>query len=538
MMTTKNHIFTATPFLQLPAVKKLRELAIAPVDLTKKGGVTPERLETFFVTSCGLRLVFGTERVDKLSLTALKELADESFALEKMMKMQEGEIVNFIQGFESEERPALHTATRDFFGAQERTAIAKSAADEAFAETEKLKKLIEKIDSEKKFTDLIVVGIGGSELGPKAILLAMENLIKEKRQVHFVSSVDPDEMAETLKTLSLKNTLVLTISKSGSTQETLANQTWLLDLFAKSGLASNEHFLVVTQKNSLLDRPEKYLEVFYIWDWIGGRYSVSSMVGGVLLSFALGFETYFEFLRGAHDMDKAALNKDLQKNIPLMEALLGIWNRNFLHYPSVAIIPYCFGLRRFAAHLQQLDMESHGKCVDQRGSLVGFSTGPLIFGEVGTNAQHSFYQLLHQGTDIIPVEMIGFLEPREDSEFSSDASSQQQKLLANLFAQSLALAIGKKSDNPNKNFAGNRPTRLLLAKKLDPYTLGSLLSTFENKIAFQGFIWGINSFDQEGVQLGKVLAKKMLGCIAKTSSEPFALGDAYLTHLQTLKESK
>lgn len=236
-------------------------------------------------------------------------------------------------------------------------------------------------------------------------------------------------------------------------------------------------------------------------------------------------------------MDKVALRSDPKSNLPLISALLGIWNRNFLGLPTVAIIPYSQALIRFPAHLQQLDMESNGKRIDKKGGPVDFDTGPIIWGEPGTNGQHSFYQLIHQGTTTVPVEFLGFKENQRHDDVLFKGTSCQEKLLSNLFAQSIALAIGQKSDNPNKFFPGNRPNRILFANRVDPYTVGAILSYYEHKVAFQGFIWGINSFDQEGVQLGKVLAMKMIDLFAAKragkapDAKAFPLGLAYLTQI-------
>lgn len=234
------------------------------------------------------------------------------------------------------------------------------------------------------------------------------------------------------------------------------------------------------------------------------------MVGGVVLSFAFGYNIFKEILRGANDMDKHVLNFDFRSNVPLMLAMIGIWNRNFLNYPTVAVLPYAECLRDFIAHLQQCDMESNGKHIDKKGNFVTFSTGPIIWGEPGTNSQHSFYQLLHQGTDIIPIEFIGFKNNQYNVDLSIQGTTSQEKLLSNLFAQAIALAKGLHNDNPNKKFEGNKPSCCLLYNQLNPYTIGSLLSLYEHKIVFQGFCWGINSFDQEGVQLGKDLSNLLL----------------------------
>jgi glucose-6-phosphate isomerase len=236
-------------------------------------------------------------------------------------------------------------------------------------------------------------------------------------------------------------------------------------------------------------------------------------------------------------MDKLAKNKDPKMNLPLLGALFGIWNRNFLNLPTVAIIPYSQALSRFPAHLQQLDMESNGKHIDKDGNPVQFETGPIIWGEPGTNGQHSFYQLIHQGTTIVPLEFIGFVNSQYHADVKFQGTTCQEKLLSNLIAQSIGLAIGQKNDNPNKDFRGNRPNSLLLASQLDPYTLGAILAYYEHKVAFQGFIWNVNSFDQEGVQLGKVLALKMIEQFAaKGEGKPideksFPLGAAYMQYL-------
>jgi glucose-6-phosphate isomerase len=231
-------------------------------------------------------------------------------------------------------------------------------------------------------------------------------------------------------------------------------------------------------------------------------------------------------------MDQVALHADFKQNLPLLGALIGIWNRNFLHYPTVAIIPYSRSLARFPAHLQQCDMESNGKRIDRKANATKFQTGPIVWGEPGTNAQHSFFQLIHQGTSIVPLELIGFTHAQGGYDFEWKGTTSQEKLLSNLFAQAIALAKGQKNPNPNKLFPGNRPSSILLAKKLTAYSLGALLSYYENKIAFQGFIWGVNSFDQEGVQLGKQLADKTLHLFSAkrgaSSAEPFPLGQALI----------
>ncbi|MBU6446430.1 MAG: glucose-6-phosphate isomerase, partial [Verrucomicrobia bacterium] len=468
------------------------------------------------------------ERVDESILKALFSLAREAKCMEKMAAMQSGEVINRIEGFESENRSVLHTAMRDQFGSPQTARPAQEAAAMAGRELQKLEKFLK--SQEGKFTDLIQIGIGGSDLGPRALAIALQPFYRPGHRVHFISNVDPDDANAVLSGLDLKKTVVVVVSKSGSTLETLTNEAFVRTRMEKAGIDPKKHFVAVTGEKSPMDNPERYLASFYMWDFVGGRYSATSMVGGVSLGFALGFDGFKEILRGAHEMDHHALTAAPEKNLPLLAALLGVWNRNFLKYPTVAIIPYSQALLRFPAHLQQLDMESNGKRIDQKGSAVPFSTGPIIWGEPGTNGQHSFYQLIHQGTDIVPLEFIGFQHSQYGHDLNIQGTSSQQKLLSNLFAQSIALSVGQTSDNPNKVFPGNRPNRILLGDKCTPHSLGALLAYYEHKVAFQGFIWGINSFDQEGVQLGKKLATKMLHLFAG-QKEDFPLGQSYLGFL-------
>jgi glucose-6-phosphate isomerase len=516
----------------------LTALAQRPIDLSAEGVLSPGRIAHMTAEADGFRLLYGTERVTNEVLEALEELAKETNVFDKMQAMQGGEVLNRIEGFPCENRTVLHTAMRDFFDNPQTTPPAKKAAELAKAEVEKLKAFLNTLDQSNQFTDLVQVGIGGSDLGPRALYLAMQAYKLPNRRVHFVSNVDPDDAAAVLKELDLKKTLVVVVSKSGTTLETLTNEEIIRSHFTKANLKPAEHFIAVTGKGSPMDDPNRYLASFYIWDYVGGRYSATSMVGGVMLGFGLGIDHYLEILRGAHSMDQIALKKDVKSNLPLLSALLGVWNRHFLHYPTVAIIPYSQALVRFTAHLQQCDMESNGKHIDKLARPTDFETGPVIWGEPGTNGQHSFYQLIHQGTSTIPLEFIGFKENQYKQDLNVKGTTSQEKLLANLLAQSIALAIGQKSNNPNKQFLGNRPNRVLLAKCLDPYTMGALLSYYENKVAFQGFIWNINSFDQEGVQLGKVLANKIIDQILAKSqggkeTDEFPLGQAMLRHLES-----
>lgn len=525
-------------FRQYKASHLLKSLATNPYDLTKEGNLNPERIERMVINVGGFKLLYGTERVTDEVMSALKELAHEAHLIEKMEAMQRGDVINCITNYPSENRSVLHTAMRDLFLHQNQGEEAHKAARDAKIECEKLKDFLTKIDQENRYTDIIQIGIGGSDLGPRALYLALKAYQKEGRNAHFISNVDPDDAAAVLKEINPAKTLVIVVSKSGTTLETLTNEELVRAHFKRAGLEPKHHFIAVTGQKSPMDNPDHYLASFYIWDFIGGRYSVTSMVGAVLLAFTLGYENFINILKGAHEMDRIALDKDLYQNLPMLSAMLGIWNRNFLHYPTVAILPYSQALVRFTAHLQQCNMESNGKRIDKLGNPVDFDTGPIIWGEPGTNGQHSFYQLIHQGTNVVPIEFMGFKESQYQHDIDIKGTNSQEKLLANLFAQSIALATGQRNDNPNKVFPGNRPNRILLAKKLDPFTMGALLSYYEHTVAFQGFCWNINSFDQEGVQLGKVLAGKILDEFSakrqNKKTDKFPIADAMLQQLDSL----
>ncbi|HAB98709.1 MAG TPA: glucose-6-phosphate isomerase [Parachlamydiales bacterium] len=519
-------------FMQTKSFQTLLKLSQHPVDLTKEGTLTPERIGKYAMKGEGFDLLYGTERVDDEVIEALWGLAEETDALKKMGLMQGGEVMNRIEGFESENRSVLHTAMRDVFTGRREEKAAREASDRAMRELEKLREFLKGIDGQ--FTDLVQIGIGGSDLGPRALSMALEAFHLPHRRVHFISNVDPDDANLVLSKIDPRKTLVVVVSKSGSTLETLTNEEFVRERFSKTNVDPKKHFVAVTGEKSPMDDPSRYLASFYIWDFVGGRYSATSMVGAVMLGFALGYEKFMDVLKGAHEMDVHARTAKLGHNLPLFSALLGIWNRNFLHLPTVAVIPYSQALIRFPAHLQQLDMESNGKSIDKQGNRCAYSTGPVIWGEPGTNGQHSFYQLIHQGADVIPLEFIGFRHSQHKTDLSIQGTTSQEKLLSNLFAQSIALAQGQKNKNPNKVFPGNRPNRILLADRLDAHTLGALLAYYEHKVAFQGFIWNINSFDQEGVQLGKVLASKILSLFAekKGGSGAFPLGEALLKFLK------
>ncbi len=499
---------------KLPCYPQLKKLSVAPYDLTEKGAVNSTRIKETLCQTAGFDLLYGCQRVDEVVLDGLQTLADESGVVDQFARMKKGEVMNRIEGYECENRQVLHTSTRDVFSDTPRDPASSS---QAITELAKLKIFLADLEdgkivnkAGKPFTDMIQVGIGGSDLGPRALYHALAAFCVPGRRVHFISNVDPDDAAAVLQGLDLSQTLVNVVSKSGGTLETLTNEELVRQAYKEAGLDPLRHFVAVTGENSPMDNPAAYLRSFYMYDYIGGRFSATSMVGGVMLGFALGYESFRDILRGASEMDEAAEEKDIRKNIPLLMALLGVWNHNFLHCETVAVLPYSQALIRFTAHLQQCDMESNGKSINRQGESLAYQSGPIVWGEPGTNGQHAFYQLIHQGTTVIPVEFVGFRKSQYGQDILIKDTTSQEKLLANLLAQSLALATGQDDDNPNKKFPGNRPNSVLVGEQLTPKNMGSLLALYEAKIAFQGFLWNINSFDQEGVQLGKKLANQLL----------------------------
>lgn len=498
---------------KLSSYKKMLSLANS-VRLTDV--LHAERVKKYQVSmASGLVYNYAAKSINEQILTILQELSDEQELILKYKALLDGEIINT-----GENRKVLHQLARGQLG-KDVIYEGKNMREFYLAELKKIEDFSKKVHdgsivgaSGNRFTSVVQIGIGGSDLGPRALYLALDQwAIYEKckkMEAHFISNVDPDDGAAVLARLDLSKTLFILVSKSGTTQETLANELFVKDALNKAGLDASKHMVAVTSETSPLANNPKYLASFYMDDFIGGRYSASSAVGGVVLSLAFGYASFNEFLQGAHAADRSALEPSIKKNPALLDALIGVYERNACKYPSTAILPYSQALSRFPAHLQQADMESNGKQVNRRGEAIAYETGPVIFGEPGTNGQHSFYQLLHQGTDIVPLQFIGFTESQAHKDVVVDASTSQKKLCANLVAQIVAFAKGSNNENPNKNFPGERPSSLIYGKKLDPKALGTLLAHFENKIMFQGFVWNVNSFDQEGVQLGKILTKQVL----------------------------
>jgi glucose-6-phosphate isomerase len=492
------------------ACKKLLALKGATISLT------PERVRSCTVPmAVNLTYNYAAKEADAKVLTVLQELAGEAGLIEKYEALYSGDIINT-----GESRKVLHHLTRGQLGG----AVVENGKDKRAFYTAQADAIADfstrvhsgEIANEKgeQFTTVAQIGIGGSDLGPRAMYLALEQWAKAngrlKLRAKFISNVDPDDGAGIAGDTDLSTTLFILVSKSGTTQETLANELFIKSFLNKAGLNPAKHLIAVTSETSPLARNPAYLASFYIDDYIGGRFSSTSAVGGAVLSLAFGADVFAAFLRGAHEADKTAREKNIAKNAALLDALIGVYERNVQGYPATAILPYSQALSRLPAHLQQADMESNGKQVNRFGESVSYSTGPVIFGEPGTNGQHSFYQLLHQGTDIVPLQFIGFTENQSGEDITVDGSTSQKKLAANLAAQIVAFALGRVDANKNKNFPGSRPSSLIYGKKLTPETLGAILAHYENKIMFQGFLWNVNSFDQEGVQLGKILAKQVL----------------------------
>ena len=488
LMSLKGMVSVKEALSSADAVKRIREYSVPMAE--------------------GLTYNYAAKQVNEQILKTLQDLADESELLEKFAALYNGEVVNT-----GEKRMVLHHLTRGQLG-KDVMADGTNKREFYIKEQKRIAEFADKVHSGEKYTQVCQIGIGGSDLGPRAMYLALENWAKAnntfKMEAHFISNVDPDDGAAVVASLDLAHTIFILVSKSGTTLETLTNESFVKDFIKKAGLDVSKHMIAVTSETSPLAHNPDYMEAFYMDDYIGGRYSSTSGVGGAVLSLAFGAKVFADFLDGAAAEDKTALEKDIRKNPALLDALIGVYERNAQEYPSTAILPYSQALSRFPAHLQQADMESNGKSVNRDGGKIDYVTGPVIFGEPGTNGQHSFYQLLHQGTNIIPLQFIAFQENQTGKDVVIENSTSQVKLCANVVAQIVAFACGKEDADPNKTFAGNRPSSLIYGKQLTPKTLGALLSHFENKIMFQGFVWNVNSFDQEGVQLGKKLAKAVL----------------------------
>lgn len=464
---------------------------------------------------------FSKNRITDETMQLLLQLADEVHLKDAIQKSFKGDIIN-----QTENRAVLHTALRakktDTFLVDNENVV-----DEVYQVKEKIKRFTDSVISGdrkgytgKQFTDVVNIGIGGSDLGPAMVTEALK-FYKNQLKVHFVSNVDGDHAYEVLKELAPETTLFVVVSKTFTTQETLSNATTIKKWFLKTASQKDiaKHFAAVsTNAEAISEFGIDAENVFPMWDWVGGRFSLWSAVG-LSVALAVGFDNFDALLKGANEMDEHFKNEDFDKNIPVVLALLSIWYNNFYGAETEAIIPYTQYLSRFSAYLQQGIMESNGKSVDRNGETVKYQTGTIIWGEPGTNSQHAFFQLIHQGTKLIPVDFIGFKESLHGD------TDHHNKLMANYFAQTEALMNGKTSDEvraeleaknmpenaikellPFKVFEGNNVTNTILIDKLTPKSLGALIALYEHKIFVQGIIWNIFSYDQWGVELGKQLA--------------------------------
>lgn len=500
----------------LESYQELKNTARVNLKEVMSGENGAERVKKYSVPMAeGMAYNYAAKAVDDQVLEALAKLAKEAQLTEKFAALYNGEVINT-----GEKRLVLHHLTRGQLGDK----VEADGVDKREFYLEQQKKVTEFANkvhageitnaAGEKFTTVVQIGIGGSDLGPRAMYLALENWAKKngtfKMEAKFISNVDPDDAAAVLASIDVAHSLFVLVSKSGTTLETLTNESFVKDALEKAGLDPSRHMLAVTSETSPLAKSDDYLAAFFMDDYIGGRYSSTSPVGGAVLSLAFGPEVFERFLAGAATEDELAKKENLLENPAMLDALIGVYERNVLEMGCTAVLPYSQALNRFPAHLQQADMESNGKSVNRFGEPVNYVTGPVLFGEPGTNGQHSFYQLLHQGTNIVPLQFVGFKQNQCGSDVVIQGSTSQQKLCANVAAQIMAFACGKEDENQNKYFAGGRPSSIIIGEQLTPESLGALLSHFENKIMFQGFTWNLNSFDQEGVQLGKVLAKRVL----------------------------
>jgi glucose-6-phosphate isomerase len=430
---------------------------------------------------------YSRQLVDETAITLLLRLA-EATGLRGMIKaMFNGEKINV-----TENRAVLHVALRN---------------PDKYPEVKEVLAKIKAFAAQNKFNNIVAIGIGGSYLGPEYLAEACAPYALPGKKLVFVANVDGTDFARKTAGLDPKDTLVIVISKTFTTAETMKNAEAAKAWIGNSPEVIKRHFIAVS---TAADKVKAFgidpANMFGFWDWVGGRYSATSAVGAVPLSLFLGYDNFVRILDGARWLDTHFLHAAFEENIPVLSALLDIWNINFMGYKTRALLPYFQSLGKLPAHTQQVEMESNGKLVDIEGKPVRYDTGEVVFGEPGTNGQHSFYQLLHQGSQIIPSDFIGFIKPQYPlGEASATSVTHHEELMTNFFAQPDALAFGNKDDQPAKNFPGNRPSSSLLLSELTPFTAGLLLAWTEHRAAAKGFIWGINSFDQFGVELGKKL---------------------------------
>lgn len=460
----------------------------------------PARADGFSIPSLDLLFDYSKNLVNEQTIALLYDLANTCNLSEKRSALFSGSPINV-----TEKRAVLHPALRG--SCDKDLTIENEDVSDLVAKTlEKMHACADKIRRNPLITDVVNIGIGGSDLGPRMAVQALKDY-GDGANVHFVSNIDPNDLDNVLSGLTPQNTVFIIASKTFTTLETITNansaKQWALNALGEAGI-KNHFFAVTMNEEKARDFGISEDHILPLRSWIGGRYSVWSAIG-LPLMVAIGFDHFRDFLKGAHEADEHFLSQDFNKNIPVIMALLGIWHRNFCNYGALAILPYAQSLALFPDYCQQLDMESNGKACDIHGQAVKHKTGPIIFGSAGTNGQHAFHQWLHQSNDIVPADFIVVAK-------SNNASYKQQNaLVANALAQAQALMQGRDNkDEPHRSFSGNRPSSTIVLKQLTPRSLGTLMALYEHKIFVQGAIWNINSFDQWGVELGKTLASELI----------------------------
>ena len=523
-MTTSTQPLIATPAWQ---ALKAHHQHLAPQRMCEWFDSEPERFSQFSASACGILLDYSKNRITTETMRLLFELAAQEDVAGWRSRLFRGEKINF-----TERRAVLHSALRNRSNHPVRVA-GHDVMPEVNRVLDKMRHFCIKVQSGiwrghtgEPIRDIVNIGIGGSDLGPLMVTEALRADWLEHIRPHFVSNVDGAQLAQTLANLDPARTLFVVSSKTFTTQETLTNahsaRDWLLQSLGDEGAVASHFVAVSTNREAVSAFGVDPANMFEFWDWVGGRYSLWSSIG-LSIALTIGMDNFEVLLDGAHAMDRHFQEAEPEQNLPWIMGLLGVWYSSFFEAGSHAILPYDQGLHRFPAYLQQAEMESNGKCVDRDGNLVNYPTAPVIWGESGTNGQHAFYQLIHQGTRLVPVDFIAPLQCRHG------LTHHHPILLANVFAQGEALLRGKNEAEarteleaeglsgealnallPHKLFPGNRPSNTLLFERLDPFTLGALIALYEHKIFVQGIIWRINSFDQWGVELGKQLAKTIL----------------------------
>jgi glucose-6-phosphate isomerase len=470
----------------------------------------PERFNDFSSNGADIFFDYSRQLLDKQGINFLFELAQAKQIHNKFKSMNEGEIIN-----KSENRPALHTLCRS-----------KKSSHPLFKEISEVKNQIKDFSTkihegkilsstQKKFENICVVGIGGSNLGTEFVIKALSSN-KKYLNPCFIATCDPCEFENVKSSVEFETTLFIIISKSYTTREVKINEDLIQKELAKQGLDPKKHIVRITSKNSPGDLDE--FSVFHMFDSIGGRYSVSSAVGGLPVSLVYGFDVFESFLDGMSEMDEHCINSDIENNIAAISALIDIWNFVYLEFSALAIIPYSCRLEKLSSHIQQLYMESNGKRVSEENEILNYNTSMVIFGDTGTKSQHSFFQLLHQGRTV-PTEFIGVLSPPCETKQHYEDIYDHDELFANLLAQADALALGRDSENIEKICTGNRPSSIITLNDLTPATIGKLVSFYEARTVMAGFLWGINPFDQFGVETGKILAGEKRKAVKKALNE-------------------